>query len=102
MAPNKATVRYDSLVAVLTVAFGRAVRFARMRRGWDQSELATQAGLNRGYLGKIEGGRGNPTLDVIAKLAAAMGTTASGLIREAEDEESRRDAGATASSTDSR
>lgn len=70
----------------LAAPFGRAVRFARQRRGWQQEHLATLAKINRTYLSDLELGRGNPTLDVIRRLAAALGMAASELVAAAERE----------------
>jgi|SRR5215469_8531574 len=81
--------RYASLVAEFAVTFGRAAGFARRRRGWTQEQLADRADLNRGYLGAIERGERNPTLDSLVKLAAALEMRASELVAAAEDEMKR-------------
>jgi DNA-binding XRE family transcriptional regulator len=80
---------YASLVSDFTKALGRAVEFARRRRGWTQDQLADRADLNRGYLGGIERGERNPTLDIIVKLAAALDMRLSDLIAAAEEERGR-------------
>lgn len=57
----------------LRETFGLNVRRARQRRGLSIEELAQEAELSYSYLGEIERGRRNPTLDVVEKLAQAVG-----------------------------
>jgi transcriptional regulator with XRE-family HTH domain len=57
----------------LTVQFGEAVRKARMAANLSQEELADRAGLDRSYLGGIERGERNPTLNVIGTVALGLG-----------------------------
>jgi transcriptional regulator with XRE-family HTH domain len=47
---------------------------ARIReaRGLTQSQLAEAIGANQATISKIEKGRGNPTLDMIQRIAAAL------------------------------
>lgn len=52
--------------------FGERVRELRRRRGWSQESFALQVGMDRTYVSGIERGRRNPTLDIIAKLAAGL------------------------------
>lgn len=85
--PTGARNLYDSLVSDLAVAFGRAVRIERARRGWDQGILSERAGLNRGYISSIERGSRNPTLDVVARIAVAFGMEPWELVRAAGQEE---------------
>jgi transcriptional regulator with XRE-family HTH domain len=56
-----------------SVRFGEAVRRARNAAGLTQEDLADRAGLDRSYVGGIERGERNPTLVVIAKIAAGLG-----------------------------
>jgi transcriptional regulator with XRE-family HTH domain len=56
-----------------SVRFGEAVRQARNAAGLTQEDLADRAGLDRSYVGGIERGERNPTLLVIAKIAAGLG-----------------------------
>jgi transcriptional regulator with XRE-family HTH domain len=71
----------------LPVLFGRVVRRRREAAGWSQEKLAgeVEPELTRNYIGMIERGETNPTLEVMASLAVAFGTTVSALIQEAED-----------------
>jgi transcriptional regulator with XRE-family HTH domain len=61
-------------VSRLSQAFGSAVRDARLKKGFSQERLAERAGLHPTYVGMIERGVRNATLDVAAKLADALET----------------------------
>ncbi|WP_073664092.1 helix-turn-helix domain-containing protein [Pseudomonas aeruginosa] len=54
------------------LAFGKAVRAARVEQGIAQEELAALAGIERSHMGKIERGEHMPTLALILKIAAAL------------------------------
>ncbi len=68
----------------LSAAFAVVVRDQRAKRGVSQEDLAHDAGLHRTYVGLIERGLRNPTIEVGHALALALGTTLSDLIRRAE------------------
>jgi transcriptional regulator with XRE-family HTH domain len=51
----------------------RNLRVLRKQKRLSQEELAFQAGINRNYVGQIEREEKSPTVDMIEKLAAAMG-----------------------------
>ncbi len=51
---------------------GMRIKAARTKRGWSQEELAAKAGVSRGYLARLETGRHEPTLTMLAKLAKAL------------------------------
>jgi transcriptional regulator with XRE-family HTH domain len=52
---------------------GEAVRRRRLALGLSQEELAAHGGLHRTYLGGVERGERNPSLDSVGRLAAALG-----------------------------
>jgi len=52
--------------------FGRRLRRLRSQRRLTQQALGDQAGLSYKYVGAIERGEENPSLKVVAKLAAAL------------------------------
>mgnify|MGYP001371457601 FL=1 len=54
------------------LAFGKAVRAARVEQGIAQEELAALAGIERSHMGKIERGEHMPTLALILKIANAL------------------------------
>lgn len=56
------------------------LRLARQRAGVSQEELADRAGVDRTYVSGIERGVRNPTIGIVARLAAQLNTTASDLI----------------------
>jgi transcriptional regulator with XRE-family HTH domain len=51
---------------------GANIRRLRKNRGATQEDLADDAGLDAGYLGKIERGLENPSLKKLAAIAAAL------------------------------
>ncbi len=52
--------------------FGDHLRSLRKARGLSQDQLGERANLNGKYLGELERGSGNPSLEVMARLAAAL------------------------------
>lgn len=52
--------------------FGKVVRRWRKHQRLSQEELATGAGLHRTYISDVERGFRNPSLQSIAKIAAAL------------------------------
>lgn len=59
------------------VAFGRRVRQLRLRESprLSQEALAHRVGLDRSYVGQIERGEKNITLDNIFRVADALGVS---------------------------
>jgi transcriptional regulator with XRE-family HTH domain len=53
--------------------FGQRVKSLRKEKGMSQEELAEKSGLNRPYISAIEQGKRNVSLEVMEKLAEAMG-----------------------------
>lgn len=66
----------------LIEVFGRNVRAARKQQGWTQEQLAFEAGVKRAYLSEVENGQRNVSLDVVEKLAQALGIKADALMAE--------------------
>jgi transcriptional regulator with XRE-family HTH domain len=60
----------------------RNVRVLRKLRGWSQEGMAKRCGLHRTYVGAIERGERNITLDTLEQLADALGVTSAELITE--------------------
>jgi len=54
------------------VLLGKNVRRLRLQRGLSQEKLAVDAEIDLTYLGGIERGRRNPSLMVMARIAAAL------------------------------
>jgi transcriptional regulator with XRE-family HTH domain len=61
--------------------FGEAVRQRRLALGLSQEELAERAGLHRTYVGSVERGERNVSLENIVRLAAALKLNASQLLK---------------------
>ncbi len=64
--------------------FGEVVRRNRQAAGLSQEALADRAGLHRVYIYIVEKGKQTPSLEVVHKLALALGTTKSKLMAELE------------------
>lgn len=62
----------------------RNVRFLREQRGLSLAELARQAGLAKQTLSNLEQGTGNPTVDTLFAIAAALGVPVTRLVAERE------------------
>jgi transcriptional regulator with XRE-family HTH domain len=71
-------------VASIQDRFGVVLRRQREASGLSQEALAAAAGLHRNYVGLLERGKRIPSILVVEKLAAALGTTLSGLLRNVE------------------
>ena len=51
----------------------RAILDARIKKGVTQKELARRAGTTQSAIARFESGVGNPTLDFLTKVSAAVG-----------------------------
>lgn len=60
---------------------GRNIRAMRERRGLQQDALAHEAGIHVTYLSGVENGRRNMTLNVLERIARALGVTEGELVR---------------------
>jgi len=56
-----------------TQLFGNRVVELRKARGWSQEELALESDLARSYIGGVERGQRNISLNNICKLAKTLG-----------------------------
>jgi len=61
--------------------FGERLRQLRAASGLSQEALAHEAGLHRTYVGSVERGERNVSLENIHALAAALGVEASALLQ---------------------
>ena len=62
--------------------FANNLRKARATKGLSQEDLATLAGLHRTYVGSIERGERNVSIDNMEKLALALGYALPELLKE--------------------
>lgn len=73
----------------LSLGFARVLKRHRAKKGLSQEALAEAAGVHHTYVGLVERGKRNPTLDVADRLAHALGKNLSALVVEAEREISK-------------
>lgn len=64
--------RVDARIAELAIA--RKLKALREERGLTQGELARRAGTGQAAIARIESGKALPKLDLLARLASALGT----------------------------
>jgi transcriptional regulator with XRE-family HTH domain len=58
------------------------LRRIRVKRGLSQERLAYDAEVDRSYVGGLERREGNPTVDVLDRLARTLGVPVGELFRE--------------------
>lgn len=59
-------------MTVLRKRFGSRVRELRKAAGYSQEAFADHCGFARSYMSRVERGAGNPSLDAIETIAAAL------------------------------
>ena len=62
---------------------GMALRKKREALGFSQEELAEKIDCHRNYVGLVERGEYNVTVEMVARFGEALGCRASDVIREA-------------------
>lgn len=62
-----------SNISTLAKKFATRVRFERIKRKYSQEKLAELAGIGRSTLTQIEAQTSSPTLDIVEKIASALG-----------------------------
>lgn len=62
--------------------FGKRVREIRKAKNLSQLELADKVGIDRSYMGFLERGERNPSLEVITKIARALNVTPDELLKK--------------------
>lgn len=65
---------------------GARVRDLRQRRGWTQEDLGERSGLSYKFIGEIERGLGNPTIDSVDQIARAFAMDVSDLFSREQPE----------------
>lgn len=65
---------------------GRAIRRLRSAEGYSQESFADAIGVHRNYMGTVERGETNITLDSLEKIAVGLGLTVLELFRESAKE----------------
>ncbi len=59
---------------------GDNLKKARKRKGLEQIDVATIAGINRSYYGKIEKGLANPSIEKLYKIIRALDLKSSDIL----------------------
>ena len=59
----------------LNVQIGQLLKDLRDERGWTLREFGLIVGMNKTYLGDIELGKRNPTINSLEKIVAGYGLT---------------------------
>lgn len=59
----------------LNVQIGQLLKDLRDERGWSLREFGLIVGMNKTYLGNIELGKRNPTINSLEKIVAGYGLT---------------------------
>jgi ribosome-binding protein aMBF1 (putative translation factor) len=66
--PGLPTVTYFALMAFL-----KRMRELREAAGLSLADVAERTGMDKGFVSRLETGQGNPTVDTLARYAAALG-----------------------------
>ena len=66
----------------LRLLFAANLRRLRTNRGLSQEKLAELAGVHRTYVGSVERGEKNISIDNIARFAEALGVSATELVSQ--------------------
>jgi len=66
-------------MASIQARFGRTVRALRAKAGYSQESFADAIHVHRTSMGTLERGEGNPTLDMIVKIARGLDVSLSEL-----------------------
>src|ERR1700733_6782535 len=75
MPRPKKRIEHDEIV----LRFARRLREMRLSRGMTQLDLARKADVSTAYVGRLERGRAAPGIDLVARLADALGASAADL-----------------------
>ena len=73
----------------ITKALGQRIRNYRTSKGLSQEKLAEKCACHPSYIGQIERGEKNATLESIAKISAALNVSLSTLFEKLGDEGER-------------
>jgi len=80
MAKRTVPIRHPRIVH----RFAARLRELRLARGMTQAYLAGRASVTPNYLGRLEGAGAAPGIDLVERLAVALGTTMADLLPTAD------------------
>jgi transcriptional regulator with XRE-family HTH domain len=75
---RKSRIEQDEVVRL----FAARLREVRQSRGMTQAELSRRAHVTASYIWRLESGGAAPGIDLVARLAGALGTTSHDLMPE--------------------
>jgi len=61
---------------------GENIRTHRRNMGWSQEKLAEKSDLHHNYIGDIERGEENVSVDALRRIAVALGVRLTDLVRD--------------------
>lgn len=67
------TIASMAKVGLTSKKLGLRIKELREEKSISQEKLALDAGLNRAYIGYIERGERNPSIETVAKIAKVLG-----------------------------
>ncbi|MBH5317247.1 helix-turn-helix transcriptional regulator [Paenibacillus sp. GSMTC-2017] len=70
---------------------GDNIRVCRKSKGFSQEQLALRADINASYMGQVERGEKNPTIDVLSKIAIALQTPLEKIVNVENNQETTED-----------
>lgn len=76
MAQRRVRIRQAEIVG----RFADRLRAVRLSRGMTQADLAHRANVTDSYVSRLEAGRAAPGIDLVERLAKALGTDAADLL----------------------
>lgn len=79
MARRRVPIRQSGLVA----RFAARLREVRLSRGMTQADLARAAQVSPAYVSRLESGAVAPGIDLVERVAAALGASAASLLPDA-------------------
>jgi len=74
-------------MSILSVEIGQRIRNYRLQQKLSQEELAEKCGLHPTYIGQVERGEKNATIESISKIASGLNISLSMLFEHIEDYE---------------
>lgn len=80
LSVRKADSVWRMATQTLPSAFGKVLREQRLKSGYSQEALADAAGYDRTFIGMLERGQRQPTLETLFKIAKALDVAAATLV----------------------